>query len=144
MREFATGATRSSDAGKLDYEGFLDPLVLEAYAHYMDVNRTTEDGTQRSSDNWQKGIPKDQYGKSGYRHFIDFAKILRGHKVGDGELGAIGGILFNVMGWVHERIKEDPDWLRRELSIYVEYREAELEARVKARENNSATRPQSA
>ena len=29
IREFATGASRDTDAGKLDLEGFLSPLVLE-------------------------------------------------------------------------------------------------------------------
>lgn len=129
MRDFGTGASRSSDAGKLDYEGFLDPRVLEAFAAYMDVNRLTEDGTQRDSDNWQRGIPAVQYGKSEWRHHIDFAKVQRGYPVKEGELGAVGGILFNVFGWMHERIKADPHWLMRELEVYRRYRAEELEAR---------------
>src|SRR5687768_4320669 len=35
MREFETGATRNLDNGKLDYEGFLSPLVMERFAEYM-------------------------------------------------------------------------------------------------------------
>ena len=32
MRTFATGATRDTEVEKLDYEGFLSPVVLKAYA----------------------------------------------------------------------------------------------------------------
>ncbi len=56
-REFISGATRNSEEGKLDYEGFLSPLALARYAQYMHRHRELEDGTLRASDNWQKGIP---------------------------------------------------------------------------------------
>jgi len=29
IRQFTTGATRDTSDGKLDYEGFISPLVLE-------------------------------------------------------------------------------------------------------------------
>ncbi|KKK53952.1 hypothetical protein LCGC14_3089650, partial [marine sediment metagenome] len=32
VRTFDSGANRSSEEGKLDFEGFLSPLVLERYA----------------------------------------------------------------------------------------------------------------
>jgi hypothetical protein len=66
MREFETGATRNPEEGKLDYEGFLSPLVLECYAKYMHEHRLQSDGKLRDSDNWQKGIPKEVYMKSGW------------------------------------------------------------------------------
>ena len=77
MREFDTGATRDNDTDKPDYEGFLSPLVLEAYAQYMHKNRVQADGATRDSDNWQKGIPRDQYMKSAFRHFMD---LWRAHR----------------------------------------------------------------
>ena len=58
MRNFDTGATRDVDTNKLDFEGFLSPVVLERYAEYMHKNRVQADGNLRDSDNWQKGIPK--------------------------------------------------------------------------------------
>lgn len=131
IRKFETGATRGSEAGKLDYEGFLSPQVLEAFAVYMDINRRTDDGSYRDSDNWQKGIPKDSYMKSLWRHFLDLWKIHRKTPVPEGELGAACGVMFNVMGWVHERIKEDPNWLDFHASTYRTYRALELEARKK-------------
>ncbi len=125
-RVFETGANRDNDDDKYDYEGFLSPVVLEAFAAYMHENRKTLDGTYRASDNWQKGIPQEAYVKSAYRHFHDFTKIWRGFKAKEGELAATMGILFNVMGWVFERIKADPDWLDREITEYRKYRYEEL------------------
>lgn len=109
MRTFETGATRDQDADKLDYEGFLSPLVLEAYARYMHRHRRQADGELRASDNWQKGIPSVAYMKSLLRHVMDRWKIHRGHKVIDAtdghEVTAIEAecaILFNTMGDMHE------------------------------------------
>lgn len=129
IRKFETGATRNSDAGKYDYEGFLHPLVLEAYGAYMHVNRRLLDGTYRDSDNWQKGIPFNAYIKSLWRHFHDLWKAHRGLPPDEGELAASMGILFNAMGFALERMKADPEWLPRELAKYEAYREKELRAR---------------
>lgn len=111
IRKFETGATRDTGANKNDYEGFLSPLVLEAFGDYMNENRLQTDGTLRDSDNWQKGIPKPVYMKSAFRHFFQWWKIHRGLPAVD-EKGravdlkhAIGGLLFNVMGYLHESLK---------------------------------------
>ena len=78
VRTFDTGANRDVDEGKLDFEGFLSPTVLKAYAEYMHKNRTLRDGSLRDSDNWQKGIPIPVYMKSMYRHFFDVWSNYRG------------------------------------------------------------------
>src|ERR1700754_2521147 len=39
IRQFSTGATRDTDAGKVDYEGFLSPYALKAFGEYMDRHR---------------------------------------------------------------------------------------------------------
>jgi len=36
MRKFKSGALRDDDEDKIDYEGFLSPIVLERYAQYID------------------------------------------------------------------------------------------------------------
>jgi len=110
LRTFDTGATRDTAEGKLDYEGFLSPLVLERYAEYMNSNRKQSDGNLRDSDNWQKGIPKIAYIKSGYRHFFDWWKEHRGYRTKDGMEVALCGLIFNAMGYLHEFIKERIDW----------------------------------
>ena len=106
MREFATGATRDTDTGKYDYEGFLSPLVLERYAAYMHKHRLQADGKLRDSDNWQKGIPKNAYMKSGWRHWMD---IWKGHRKGRPDLKACAAMMFNVMGYMDQILKEKED-----------------------------------
>lgn len=71
VRTFTSGATRGSEDGKLDPEGFLSPLVIVRYSRYMDKHRRQADGALRASDNWQKGIPLPAYMKSMWRHFLD-------------------------------------------------------------------------
>jgi hypothetical protein len=103
MRTFETGATRDSDDTKLDFEGFLSPLVLEAYAEYMHKNRIQADGSLRDSDNWQKGIPIIAYMKSMWRHFFTVWSNYRSGKDYSEDLCAL---LFNVQGMLHERVKD--------------------------------------
>ena len=105
VRQFGSGATRDTAEGKLDYEGFLSPAVLERYAQFMHRHRTQSDGTLRSSDNWQKGIPKTQYLKSMWRHFMDVWMHYRSGPhvpIDPDRQEALCALLFNVMGLLHE------------------------------------------
>jgi hypothetical protein len=106
-RYFESGAYRDGEEGKNDYEGFLSPIVLQFFGDYMNKHRKQSDGELRDSDNWQKGLPKDQYIKSGFRHFMDWWLEHRGNKSRDGLDEALGGLLFNVMGYIYEIKKED-------------------------------------
>jgi hypothetical protein len=112
LRQFSSGATRDTAAGKHDYDGFLSPLVLEAFGTYMDFNRLLPTGATRDSDNWQKGIPLPVYVKSGWRHFIDWWRHHRGYTTHEGLVWAICGLLFNANGYLHEYLKAHPDALR--------------------------------
>ena len=105
IRSFDTGATRDQDTSKLDYEGFLSPLVITRYAEYMHKNRVQADGTLRASDNWQKGIPLDSYMKSGFRHFKDWWDNHRGLQARELVEDAICALLFNACGYLHETLK---------------------------------------
>ncbi len=100
MRTFDSGATRNSDDDKLDYEGFLNPLVLEMYASYMHRNRFLETGEVRGSDNWQLGLPLDVVMKSAYRHFQDWHLEHRGYESREGVKDALCGLLFNVQSYL--------------------------------------------
>jgi hypothetical protein len=111
MRSFESGATRDTAEDKLDYEGFLSPKVLLQFAKYMNMNRVQSDGNLRDSDNWQKGIPFDAYMKSGYRHFNEWWFLHRCLTARDRDgmiegIGAICGLMFNAMGYLHELLKE--------------------------------------
>jgi hypothetical protein len=105
VRTFKSGATRDTDEGKLDYEGFLSPYALHRYALYMHTHRIQSDGSLRSSDNWQKGIPFDAYMKSGWRHFMDWwmlhrqdIPVFQQEELED----ALCALIFNAMGYLHE------------------------------------------
>lgn len=109
IRHFETGASRDGDAEKWDPEGFLSPRVLRAFCAYMHRNRTMADGSLRASDNWQRGIPLDVYMKSLLRHVMDLWALHRGVPAVRPETGqpatvdeALGGLLFNAMGYWHE------------------------------------------
>ena len=112
MQFFTTGATRSAEGDKLDYEGFLSPFVLERYAQYLHEHRTQADGKQRSSDNWQGGMPRRRYLKSAIRHLMEIWKAMRtvGWKDVNEERDkvlqdAICGVMFNMMGLLYEILR---------------------------------------
>ena len=107
VREFATGATRDTDTGKIDYEGFLSPSVLKRFGQYMNKHRVNSDGTPRDSDNWQKGLPRTVYLKSAWRHFHDWWTLHRGGKIDEpyGLDEVLCAVMFNVMGYLHEELK---------------------------------------
>lgn len=106
MEIFSTGANRDVSLDKLDFEGFLSPLVLQRYAQYMHKNRQLPDGSTRDSDNWQLGIPKKNYMKSGWRHFFDWWGWHRGIQRQEDLEDALCGLMFNSMGYLHEVLKE--------------------------------------
>jgi len=106
MRTFNSGATRDTAEGKNDYEGFLSPLVIECFGNYMTKHRKQADGNLRASDNWQKGIPRNAYIKSAFRHYLDWWKEHRGIPTKDGLIEALCALMFNVMGYLFEVLKE--------------------------------------
>ena len=108
VRKFETGATRDTDAGKLDYEGFDSPLVNKRYAQYMHMHRKQADGSLRSADNWQKGIPKEAYMSSLVRHMEDVKLIWDDYpeEAVDPDMESVlCAVLFNVKGLLFEILK---------------------------------------
>lgn len=109
LRHFDTGATRDTDAGKVDYEGFLSPYALKAFGQYMDRHRYLPDGSIRASDNWQNGLPLDVYMKSMWRHFFDVWSEHRGVSTPAGLKENLCALKFNVDGMLHELVKAEHD-----------------------------------
>ncbi len=101
-RTFNTGATRDTDEGKLDWEGFIAPLWMQRFAEYMHTNRTQVDGDLRDADNWQKGMPRRQYMKSLIRHTWNLWMEWRGQRRGRLLLELLCAIQFNVQGLGYE------------------------------------------
>lgn len=114
VRQFTTGATRDTAEGKIDFEAFFSPLVLHAFGVHMLSHMKDASGAPRESDNWQKGIPMDAYMKSGWRHFFDWwsnhrdMKLVRKERI----IRACCAVLFNVMGYLHEYLKANPEALK--------------------------------
>jgi len=116
MRNFNTGATRDSDLGKNDYEGFFSPLVIQRFGDYMTLHRKQADGKLRDSDNWQKGFGDNHYAvcmKSLWRHFLDLWFLHRGYKRYDIKDGheitideAICALLFNGMAYLYKFLND--------------------------------------
>jgi len=115
MREFSTGATRDTAEGKNQYPGFLSPLTLEAFGNFMRKNQKQADGKMRASDNWKKGIPRDAYLESMFRHFLEVWAIHDDYKlereqdplgapqdIPEDLLEALCALYFNVGGYLHE------------------------------------------
>jgi len=101
-QKFDTGATRDMSDDKIDYEGFISPLVVEAFGEYMHRARHTDAGL-RDSDNWQKGIPISVYMKSMLRHMMS---VWLAHRKGTQcSMDDLMGLKFNVDGMILEEIK---------------------------------------
>ena len=107
IRTFTSGATRNDDPDRLDFEGFISPAVIHRFGEYMHKHRFQTDGSLRDSDNWQRGIPKAQYVKSAWRHFLDWWAISRKAPVREQDVEeALCALMFNTMGYLHEILKE--------------------------------------
>lgn len=115
MREFATGATRNNDDGKNEYGGFESPYVIKMFGDYMTEHRVQGDGKLRASNNWKKGMARDVFFQSAFRHFVDFWFIHEAYQdeVAHGEVGveteyqpglveALCALRFNIQGYMHE------------------------------------------
>lgn len=115
IRKFASGATRDTDKGKPDYEGFLSPIVLARYAEYLNKHRILPNGDLRESDNWQ-GLFGDKHTavcmKSLLRHVMDAWTIHRGFKprIDKGEPvqieDSLCAIIFNAMAYLFKLEKD--------------------------------------
>lgn len=119
VRHFDTGATRNDDSLKFDYEGFINPEALHAFATYMHDHRLQRDGTTRDADNWQKGIPFRAYVKSLVRHTIDLWRMERGYPVTNPDTGEphtkhelCCALVFNSLGYLKELV--DPSSINKE------------------------------
>jgi hypothetical protein len=109
MREFSSGATRNLDTNKLDYEAFLSPIVLKAYAEYLNKHRVQADGKIRDGDNWQKLFGEKHYDvcmKSLWRHFMDLWLFHRGFEPSESVDDALAAIIFNASAYYFALLKK--------------------------------------
>ena len=111
LRMSDSGAIRNSDVGKINYQGALSPLVLEAYGKYIEKHSLLPDGTRRNNKNWQNlfGTPEEHRQvciESAWRHFIDLLMDHDGYESRDGIDEALGGLMFNIQAYWFSILKE--------------------------------------
>jgi hypothetical protein len=112
IRTFSTGANRDGDKDKIDFEGFLSPLVLLKYGEYMHKNRKMKDGSLRDSDNWKKHFGEKHYDvciKSLLRHVHDLWMEHEGLPSREGIEDAMMGVMFNIMAYADKYYKDQLD-----------------------------------
>ena len=68
-------------------------------------HQVQSDGQIRPGDNWQQGIPMNDYMDSMWRHFMDVWEAHRDLGVAINQEEALCALLFNVMGYLHECLK---------------------------------------
>ena len=108
IRVFDSGATRSAQADKPEYAGYLSPQVIQAFGRYMFKHQLQADGTLRESRNWQKGIPLESYMQSMFRHFVEVWTLHEQRTEADNHdamMEALMALMFNVQGYAHEYMK---------------------------------------
>ena len=122
IRTFETGATRNLDTGKHDFRGYLSPRALHRFAEYMTTHRLQADGTIRASDNWKKGIPKQEYLSSALRHMFDVWLLHEGQPgiYTQNIEEALCGLFFNIQGYLHETVKPQEATITVELEAAAE------------------------
>jgi hypothetical protein len=69
----------------------------------MHKHRQQSDGSLRDSDNWQKGIPREQYMKSLIRHVFE---LWETHREGKVDTETACAIMFNIQGYILEVYKD--------------------------------------
>jgi len=111
LRNFDTGAIRDNDDSKINYQGALSPLVLEAYGAYIQKHSLLPDGTRRNNKNWQNLFGTHEEHRqvcieSAWRHFIDLLMEHDGYDSRDGLDEAIGGLMFNIQAYWFSVLKE--------------------------------------
>lgn len=122
-RQFATGADRSSDAGKVHFERSLSPLVLQRFAEYCRDHNVPKG---RREDQWQRGFPQESWVDSAWRHLKTWWALHRGYPEVD-DAGkpadieeALCGLLFNANGYLHQLLLAKlPEEARSKINEYV-------------------------
>lgn len=122
IRKFDTGATKSSNANKPQYDKYLSPIVIQRFGQYMLHHQKQPDGSIRAGDNWKKSIPLDAYMESTFRHFTDLWLHHQGfHDQAVESLEeALCALFFNIQGYLHETIKQQHEALRTPRGITTE------------------------
>ena len=112
MRQYSSGATRSSGKGKPSYCSYTSVLATRRYGQYMLEHETQADGEKRPPDNWKSGLEIKDTKESMGRHWEHVKTILDGHTAIDDHgkevdiEDALCAMMFNVTSMLHEVLKK--------------------------------------
>lgn len=81
MRQFSSGAVRSSTKGKPDFYGYRHPIIERSYGEYMLKHQVQEDGQERKANNWWSGWDREVSLQSMIRHIEDLTALHAGYDV---------------------------------------------------------------
>ena len=94
---------------KVRYNKIFHPAVMQVFGDYMTRCSLQDDGTRRSFDNWQRGIPISAYADSLESHTHQIQLFANGcvdmmeEELEDAACAAI----FNAMGILHEFLVDE-------------------------------------
>jgi len=107
METYESGATRTSEDGRLSYVRGLSPVVLRRYLQYLAKHRKQADGSMREFDNWKQGIPMRRSFDGLGRHFFTLWLLMEGLDIYDdsGQVDiqdVLCAIMFNTMCMLYQ------------------------------------------
>ena len=111
METYESGATRTSEDGRLSYVRGLSPVVLRRYLQYLAKHRKQADGSMREFDNWKQGIPMRRSFDGLGRHFFTLWLLMEGLDIYDdsGQVDiqdVLCAIMFNTMSMLHQELMQ--------------------------------------
>lgn len=110
MVDYVTGAKRSEGEGRPNHAGYNSPWVTKFFGRYMLKHQVCADGSKREAHNWKLGQPIERYMASLSRHYLELQEMWDRIHLYEGSTPenlrdfeeALGGVLFNVNGMIHE------------------------------------------
>jgi len=111
IQTFESGATRTSEDGRLSYVRGLSPVVLRRYLQYLAKHRKQADGSMREFDNWKQGIPMRRSFDGLGRHFFTLWLLMEGLDIYDDSgqediQDVLCAIMFNTMSMLYQELMQ--------------------------------------
>ena len=111
IQTFDSGATRTSEDGRLSYVRGLSSVVLRRYLQYLAKHRKQADGSMREFDNWKQGIPMRRSFDGLGRHFFTLWLLMEGLDIYDDSgqediQDVLCAIMFNTMSMLHQEMMQ--------------------------------------
>lgn len=98
-----TGATRDTSANKPEYHRYFSPKTFERFGRFMLEHQIDSKGNYRPGNNWQKGMPREWFVSSLFRHYVEvWQRFEDGTLEGKEAEDALCALIFNAQGLLLE------------------------------------------